>query len=138
MKILKNVVSKSNIQIVLNVAKSFVRNGSCTSSFAYESAGMIEALKILEILDNDEAELLLKKYRDLGHSWQSKEEDKIRSSMAKVMQQKKNERGAGRKPVLTDEQKTEIKEMRKEGYSYRSIAETFGVSHMTIKKALEE
>lgn len=50
----------------------------------------------------------------------------------------KNSRGAGRKPVLTDEQKTEIEEMRKEGYSYRSIAETFGVSHMTIKKALEE
>lgn len=50
----------------------------------------------------------------------------------------KNSRGAGRKPVLTDKQKIEIEEMYKEGYSYRSIAETFGVSHMTIKKALEE
>lgn len=44
----------------------------------------------------------------------------------------------GRKPSLTDEQKEQVLELRKRGYSLRQIAEVFGVSHETIRQAENE
>lgn len=44
----------------------------------------------------------------------------------------------GRNPVLNDEQKEQVLELRKKGYSLRQIAEVFGVSHETIRQAENE
>lgn len=41
----------------------------------------------------------------------------------------------GRNEVLNSEQKSQVLELRKRGYSLRQIAEVFRVSHETIRKA---
>lgn len=133
LEIKKNVLSKKDFGLLFNTIEGFASSGH--SYLLYEASGMIQALALLGLVDQEQAKKLEDEYFHLASDLHFKEEDKIHAFYAN---KKKNERGAGRKPVLTDEQKTEIEEMREEGYSYRSIAETFGVSHMTIKKALEE
>lgn len=133
LEIKKNVLSKKDFGLLFNTIEGFA--GSGYSYLVYEASGMVQALLLLGLVNQEQAEKLVDEYFNLASNLKFKEEDKIHAFYAN---KKKNERGAGRKQVLTDEQKTEIEEMRKEGYSYRSIAETFGVSHMTIKKALEE
>lgn len=133
LEIKKNVLSKRDFELLFNTIEGFVSSGH--SYLVYQASGMVQSLMLLGLVDQEQAKKLEDEYFNLASDLKFKEENKIHAFYAN---KKKNERGAGRKPVLTDEQKTEIEEMREEGYSYRSIAETFGVSHMTIKKALEE
>lgn len=48
-----------------------------------------------------------------------------------------NARGAGRKPVLTDEQRQKILEFHAEGKSLRWIASQIGVTHTAIAKVIK-
>lgn len=49
-----------------------------------------------------------------------------------------NARGAGRKPVLTDEQRQKILEFHAEGKSLRWIASQIGVTHTAIAKIIKK
>lgn len=48
-----------------------------------------------------------------------------------------NARGAGRKPVLNDTQRDEVRQLRAEGKSLRQIAAQMGVTHTAIAKILK-
>lgn len=50
----------------------------------------------------------------------------------------KNERGAGRKEMFTEEQKTRVKMLRLQGKSYRAIAKDMNCSVATVHKIINE
>ncbi|MBQ8518351.1 MAG: helix-turn-helix domain-containing protein [Agathobacter sp.] len=51
---------------------------------------------------------------------------------------KANERGAGRKPVFTDEQITELRTKRKQGITVSALAKEYGVSRQTLSAYLNK
>ena len=50
----------------------------------------------------------------------------------------KNERGAGRKEMFTEEQKARVKMLRLQGKSYRAIAKDMNCSVATVHKIINE
>lgn len=50
----------------------------------------------------------------------------------------KNERGAGRKEMFTEEQKARVKMLRLQGKSYRAIAKDMNCSSATVHKIINE
>ncbi len=59
-----------------------------------------------------------------------KNSDKLNSEL------KHNERGAGRKPKLTDKQRQQVIAMHKEGYSMGNIAKKFNISKGLVHKVI--
>ena len=55
-----------------------------------------------------------------------------------VVNKLKNERGAGRKEMFTEEQKTRVKMLRLQGKSYRAIAKDMNCSVATVHKIINE
>lgn len=51
---------------------------------------------------------------------------------------KKNERGAGRKPVFTDEQIADIRAKREQGITVSALAKEYGVSRQTLSTYLNK
>lgn len=49
-----------------------------------------------------------------------------------------NERGAGRKPVFTEEMLTELRERRAQGETVNALAKAYGVSRQTISRYLHQ
>lgn len=62
------------------------------------------------------------------------EELKSNNSVNKL----KNERGAGRKEMFTEEQKARVKMLRLQGKSYRAIAKDMNCSVATVHKIINE
>ena len=54
------------------------------------------------------------------------------------VQKLKNERGAGRKEIFTEEQKDTVKMLRLQGKSYRAIAKDMNCSVATVHKIINE
>ena len=55
-----------------------------------------------------------------------------------VVNKLKNERGAGRKEMYTEEQKARVKMLRLQGKSYRAIAKDMNCSVATVHKIINE
>ena len=55
-----------------------------------------------------------------------------------VVNKLKNERGAGRKEMFTEEQKARVKMLRLQGKSYRAIANEMNCSVATVHKIINE
>ena len=55
-----------------------------------------------------------------------------------VVNKLKNERGAGRKEMFTEEQKARVKMLRLQGKSYRAIAKDMNCSVATVHKIINE
>ena len=65
-----------------------------------------------------------------------KEIEELKSS--NVVNKLKNERGAGRKEMFTEEQKARVKMLRLQGKSYRAIAKDMNCSVATVHKIINE
>ena len=65
-----------------------------------------------------------------------KEIEELKSS--NVFNKLKNERGAGRKEMFTEEQKARVKMLRLQGKSYRAIAKDMNCSVATVHKIINE
>ena len=65
-----------------------------------------------------------------------KEIEELKSS--NVVNKLKNERGAGRKEMFTEEQKARVKMLRLQGKSYRAIAKDMNCSIATVHKIINE
>ena len=65
-----------------------------------------------------------------------KEIEELKSS--NVVNKLKNERGAGRKEMFTEEQKARVKMLRLQGKSYRAIAKDMKCSVATVHKIINE
>lgn len=65
--------------------------------------------------------------------------DAMQAELQKIKAEKPhNERGAGRKPVLTDAQRNEVHQLHAQGKSLRQIAVQMGVTHTAIAKIVKE
>ena len=76
--------------------------------------------------DRDTIQKLLKEIKELKNKNNS------------VVQKIKNERGAGRKEMFTEEQKARVKMLRLQGKSYRAIAKDMNCSVATVHKIINE
>lgn len=77
----------------------------------------------------------IKKNRDtIQQLLKENEEIKSNNSVNKL----KNERGAGRKEIFTEEQKSRVKMLRLQGKSYRAIAKDMNCSVATVYKIINE
>ena len=65
-----------------------------------------------------------------------KEIEELKSNNA--VNKLKNERGAGRKEMFTEEQKARVKMLRLQGKSYRAIAKDMNCSVATVHKIINE
>ena len=65
-----------------------------------------------------------------------KEIEELKSN--NVVNKLKNERGAGRKELFTEEQKARVKMLRLQGKSYRAIAKDMNCSVATVHKIINE
>ena len=65
-----------------------------------------------------------------------KENEELKSN--NVVNKLKNERGAGRKEMFTEEQKARVKMLRLQGKSYRAIAKDMNCSVATVHKIINE
>ena len=65
-----------------------------------------------------------------------KEIEELKSN--NVVNKLKNERGAGRKEMFTEEQKARVKMLRLQGKSYRAIAKDMKCSVATVHKIINE
>ena len=65
-----------------------------------------------------------------------KETEELKSN--NVVNKLKNERGAGRKEMFTEEQKARVKMLRLQGKSYRAIAKDMNCSVATVHKIINE
>ena len=65
-----------------------------------------------------------------------KEIEELKSN--NVVNKLKNERGAGRKEMFTEEQKARVKMLRLQGKSYRAIAKDMNCSVATVHKIINE
>ncbi|WP_347379476.1 helix-turn-helix domain-containing protein [Clostridium saudiense] len=65
-----------------------------------------------------------------------KENEELKSN--NYVNKLKNERGAGRKEMFTEEQKARVKMLRLQGKSYRAIAKDMNCSVATVHKIINE
>ena len=61
--------------------------------------------------------------------------DKLGHLSEDVVQKTKNERGAGRKPILTKALLADVKNMKAAGLSFREISKSLGISLGLVHKA---
>lgn len=100
--------------------------------------GEIEQLKAvirLNEINTKSKEDTIKRDRDTIQKL-LKEIEELKSS--NVVNKFKNERGAGRKEMFTEEQKARVKMLRLQGKSYRAIAKDMNCSVATVHKIINE
>lgn len=69
---------------------------------------------------------------------QQKEIDFLKNRIAKLESKKHNERGAGRKSNLTQEQINKVDELHLQGLSYGAIAKEVGISKAYVYKLINK
>ena len=67
-----------------------------------------------------------------------KENEELKNKNNSVVHKIKNERGAGRKEMFTEEQKARVKMLRLQNKSYRAIAKDMNCSVATVHKIINE
>ena len=108
------------------------------SPMYHQMNGEIEQLKAvirLNEINIKSKEDTIKKNRDtIQQLLKENEEFKSNNYVNKL----KNERGAGRKEMFTEEQKARVKMLRLQGKSYRAIAKDMNCSVATVHKIINE
>ena len=104
----------------------------------HQMNGEIEQLKAvirLNEINTKSKEDTIKRDRDTIQKL-LKEIEELKSN--NVVNKLKNERGAGRKEMFTEEQKARVKMLRLQGKSYRAIAKDMNCSVATVHKIINE
>lgn len=132
----KEIINDRNKQIeqMENIADDSFENSPAYKSMSNEIEYLKTVIKghgiTIEAKDDT-----IKKNRDtIQKLLKENEEFKSNNCVNKL----KNERGAGRKEMFTEEEKTTVKMLRLQGKSYRAIAKDMKCSVATVHKIINE
>lgn len=113
--------------------ENILNNKDCVSKAEYEAL-----LKQFENLQSNH-----KTFKELYEHWKDKSSKlinkctELEKKLAKT-DPKHNERGAGRKRTLTDEQLEKVQELHQQGKSYGAIAKEVGISKAYVYKLINK
>lgn len=125
-----NLYEKTFLELQEIQAKKHTISGKQAEALKSNNTNLEYAISNYKKLYED-----VKKEKEQLEQGYSKYISELRSKNQKFKTEQKkehNERGAGRKPKLTDRQKQEIKKIYESGRSMREIAEEFSISKSTV------
>ena len=133
-----NEQNKVNIELHNKISQMQPDDKFENSPIYHQMVKEIEKLKAiirLNEINTKSKEDTIKRDRDTIQKL-LKEIEELKSS--NVVNKLKNERGAGRKEMFTEEQKARVKMLRLQGKSYRAIAKDMNCSVATVHKIINE
>ena len=135
-----NEQNKINIELHNEISEmKIIADDKFENSPMYHQMGKeIEQLKSvirLNEINTKSKDDTIKRDRDTIQKF-LKEIEELKSN--NVVNKLKNERGAGRKEMFTEEQKARVKMLRLQGKSYRAIAKDMNCSVATVHKIINE
>ena len=133
-----NEQNKINVELHNKISQMQPDDKFENSPIYHQMVKEIEQLKAvirLNEINIKSKEDTIKKNRDtIQQLLKENEEFKSNNYVNKL----KNERGAGRKEMFTEEQKARVKMLRLQGKSYRAIAKDMNCSVATVHKIINE
>ena len=133
-----NEQNKINVELHNKISQMQPDDKFENSPIYHQMVKEIEKLKAIIRLNEiniKSKEDTIKKNRDtIQQLLKENEEFKSNNYVNKL----KNERGAGRKEMFTEEQKARVKMLRLQGKSYRAIAKDMNCSVATVHKIINE
>ena len=133
-----NEQNKINVELHNKISQMQPDDKFENSPIYHQMVKEIEKLKAIIRLNEiniKSKEDTIKKNRDtIQQLLKENEEFKSNNCVNKL----KNERGAGRKEMFTEEQKARVKMLRLQGKSYRAIAKDMNCSVATVHKIINE
>ena len=133
-----NEQNKINVELHNKISQMQPDDKFENSPMYHQMNGEIEQLKAvirLNEINTKSKEDTIKRDRDTIQKL-LKEIEELKSN--NVVNKLKNERGAGRKEMFTEEQKARVKMLRLQGKSYRAIAKDMNCSVATVHKIINE
>lgn len=133
-----NEQNKINVELHNKISQMQPDDKFENSSIYHQMVKEIEKLKAiirLNEINTKSKDDTIKRDRDTIQKL-LKEIEELKSS--NVVNKLKNERGAGRKEMFTEEQKARVKMLRLQGKSYRAIAKDMNCSVATVHKIINE
>ena len=133
-----NEQNKINVELHNKISQMQPDDKFENNSIYHQMVKEIEKLKAiirLNEINTKSKEDTIKRDRDTLQKL-LKEIEELKSS--NVVNKLKNERGAGRKEMFTEEQKARVKMLRLQGKSYRAIAKDMNCSVATVHKIINE
>lgn len=133
-----NEQNKINVELHNKISQMQPDDKFENSPMYHQMNGEIEQLKAvirLNEINTKSKDDTIKRDRDTIQKL-LKEIEELKSS--NVVNKLKNERGAGRKEMFTEEQKARVKMLRLQGKSYRAIAKDMNCSVATVHKIINE
>ena len=132
----KDIINARNKQIeqMENVADDSFENSPTYRQMDKQIDYLKTVIKGHEISIKDKKDTIKKNRDTIQQLLKENEEFKSNNYVNKL----KNERGAGRKEMFTEEQKARVKMLRLQGKSYRAIAKDMNCSVATVHKIINE
>ena len=133
-----NEQNKINVELHNKISQMQPDDKFENSPMYHQMNGEIEQLKAvirLNEINTKSKDDTIKRDRDTIQKL-LKEIEELKSN--NVVNKLKNERGAGRKEMFTEEQKARAKMLRLQGKSYRAIAKDMNCSVATVHKIINE
>ena len=133
-----NEQNKINVELHNKISQMQPDDKFENSSIYHQMVKEIEKLKAiirLNEINTKSKDDTIKRDRDTIQKL-LKEIEELKSS--NVVNKLKNERGAGRKEMFTEEQKARVKMLRLQDKSYRAIAKDMNCSVATVHKIINE
>jgi len=133
-----NEQNKINVELHNKISQMQPDDKFENSPIYHQMNGEIEKLKAiirLNEINTKSKDDTIKRDRDTIQKL-LKEIEELKSN--NVVNKLKNERGAGRKEMFTEEQKARVKMLRLQGKSYRAIAKDMNCSVATVHKIINE
>ena len=133
-----NEQNKINVELHNKISQMQPDDKFENSSIYHQMVKEIEKLKAiirLNEINTKSKDDTIKRDRDTIQKL-LKEIEELKSN--NVVNKLKNERGAGRKEMFTEEQKARVKMLRLQGKSYRAIAKDMNCSVATVHKIINE
>ena len=133
-----NEQNKINVELHNKISQMQPDDKFENSPIYYQMVKEIEKLKAiirLNEINTKSKDDTIKRDRDTIQKL-LKEIEELKSS--NVVNKLKNERGAGRKEMFTEEQKARVKMLRLQDKSYRAIAKDMNCSVATVHKIINE
>ena len=133
-----NEQNKINVELHNKISQMQPDDKFENSPMYHQMNGEIEQLKAvirLNEINTKSKDDTIKRDRDTIQKL-LKEIEELKSN--NVVNKLKNERGAGRKEMFTEEQKARVKMLRLQGKSYRAIAKDMNCSVATVHKIINE
>ena len=133
-----NEQNKINVELHNKISQMQPDDKFENSPMYHQMNGEIEQLKAvirLNEINTKSKDDTIKRDRDTIQKL-LKEIEELKSN--NCVNKLKNERGAGRKEMFTEEQKARVKMLRLQGKSYRAIAKDMNCSVATVHKIINE